>query len=316
MKKEKISIVIPCYHSEKSVGEIICKVEKVLAENNYEYEIILVDDGSKDHTYEKIRELAMYNSKIKGIRFSQNFGQHAALIAGYSYVSGDIIVGLNDDGEHDPSDIPLLINKIHEGYDYVCAKRASTKHTMLQELGSKFNNYCCIHLLKQPKDFCFSSYYAMSRFLINEIIKNKNPFVNINGIILSITKKVIDIEIPTYKRKCGKSGYSLQKSIALWANSFTAFSAMPLRISIYLGFVTTILSLVILVYGLISLLTRNSQYFFFKFICAAVIGLFGVLFLLLGIIGEYIARIYMTVNDKPQYVIRESNNLEKEPENE
>lgn len=309
MKEKKISVVVPCYYSENTLVPIIHKIEDVLTRKYYEYEIILIDDGSKDNTYKKIQELSKGNQKIKGIKFSQNFGQHAALIAGYAHVTGDIVVGLNDDGEHNPEDIPTLVEKLEEGYDYVCAKHQLKKHTIIQKLGSTFNNFCCINLLGQPKNFRFSSYYAMNRFLIEEIIKNENPFINVNGLILSITKRVTDIEIPAYERKSGVSGYTIRKSVLLWANSFTAFTIVPLRISIYVGMILALLSVICIVYSLVILFFGISNMPVIKLMEGFVLGVFGLNFLALGIIGEYIGRVYMVVSGARQYIVAETINL-------
>lgn len=309
MSSEKISVVIPCYFSEKTIAPIVHKVEDVLEKEKYDYEVILVDDGSKDRTYDQIQKLAKENQHIKGVRFSKNFGQHAALMAGYKYSSGDIIVGLNDDGEQDPSDMIKLISKIKEGYDYVCAKHELKKHAFFKRLGSRFNNYCCIHFLNQPSDFRFSSYYAMTRFLINELIKNDNPFINVNGLILTITQNVADVDIPAYERKEGQSGYSLRKSILLWANSFTAYTAAPLHLNIYIGIFFGVLSILGLLVMILLFIASQKVgaiiLLFLAFFCFA----FSLLFIMQGLMGEYVARTYMLLNGKQQFVMKESINL-------
>jgi glycosyltransferase involved in cell wall biosynthesis len=309
MKDKKVSVIVPCYYSTNTLTPIVNQIIDVLTQEYYEYEVILVDDGSKDNTYEKMQKLSKENHNIKCIKFSQNYGQHAALIAGYGCVTGDIIVGLNDDGEHDPKDIPVLIKKLQEGYDYVCAKHHLKKHTLIQKIGSRFNNFCCINLLEQPDDFYFSSYYAMNKFLIREIIKNKNPFVNVNGLILSITKKVADVEIPAHERKAGNSGYSFRKSVLLWANSFTAFTIKPLRISFYIGIILAIVSVIYMAFLMILLLGKNINFDFSMLLNIFILVICSMLFFVLGIIGEYIGRIYLVLSGKPQYIIEETINM-------
>ncbi|MEF2782744.1 MAG: glycosyltransferase [Clostridium sp.] len=296
MIDKKISIVIPCYNSEIMLESIVKKCITVMENENYCFEIILIDDGSKDKTFTVIEKLKNNYSNILGIKFGKNFGQHAALIAGYSMTSGEIIVGLNDDGEQNPDDIPKLIKKLEEGYDYVCAKHDLKGHKKVNKAGSKINNWCNIHLLGQPEGFYFSSYYAMNRFLIDKIIENKNPFININGLILTITNKITDIDIPLYERQYGSSGYSLKKSLKLWSNTYTSYTIFPLRISIYFSFV---LCIMVMITFIVFFITKS----FYWLISCFVLILFALLFFSLSIIGEYIGRIFLTVNGYPQYII-------------
>lgn len=302
--KEKISIVIPCYKSKITIGPIVEKIHRVMENYSGTYEVILVNDGIPDETYAVLCELARQDNRVRAICFSRNFGQHSALMAGYAQVTGDIIVGMDDDGEHDPADLFTLVDKLMEGYDFVCAKHNPINHSPIHVLGSKFNNEMQKQMLGQPDDFYFSSYYAMRRFVADGIICYKRPFPYVNGLILQITRNMTDVEIPLHERQAGSSGYNLRRSINLWLNAFTAFSVKPLRISAWIGGICACAGFV----GSVITIVRKLLYpqiaagWSSMTILLLLIG--GILMMMLGLIGEYVGRIYMSINGLPQYVIR------------
>lgn len=316
MSTKKISFVIPCYCSEKSISYVVQGIiETIESQSIYDYEIILINDASPDNTFNVIKELALENKKVKCINFSKNFGQHSALMAGYSIVSGDIVVGLDDDGEHDPRDMFKLIERLEEGYDYVCAKHPIKNHSFIQNLGSKINNLMATVLIDKPKEINFSSYYAMKRFVIDEIIKYKNPYPYIGGLILGITKNFSEVTIEHHKRLYGSSGYSFKKMLNLWLNGFTAFSVKPLRIAAILGMICSGIGFI---YGIliiiIKLFINQDSPMGYSSIMAAIMFMGGMIMLMLGIIGEYVGRIYISINNIPQYVIKEKIDYEKQNE--
>lgn len=306
MDGRKLSFVIPCYNSEKSIQDVVSSIIAVMnKENRYSYEIILVNDGSPDDTFDMIRKLACMNSHIIGINLSKNFGQHSALMAGYANVSGDYIVGLDDDGEHDPKDVFKLINRLEEGYDYVCADFEHRERSWMKQKGSDINNWMATILLNKPKDMTFSSYYIMRRFVVDEIVKCKNPFPYVGGLILSITRNLSSVPMEAHDRKFGSSNYNIANSLRLWLNGFTAFSVKPLRIASAMGVLIAMLGFM---YGL-SIIIRKivtpDLLIGYASTMAVMLFIGGMLMMTMGLLGEYIGRIYISINKVPQYVIKD-----------
>lgn len=306
-ERKKISIVIPCYRSAKTIGDVVQNIHQTLFENSeFDYEVILVNDGSPDDTAAVLRVLAQSSSHVIALDLAKNFGQHSALMAGYAQVTGDYILGLDDDGEHDPSQMFALIRKLEEGYDYVCAQFGHREnHTLMQNLGSRANNWMATWLLGKPEDVSFSSYYIMRRFVVDEIIKCKNPYPYVGGILMSVTHNIASVEMEHKPRAAGVSGYSLKKSLALWVNGFTAFSVKPLRIATVLG---TIVACGGFLYGLaivIRKLLTPSFLVGYASTMAVLLLIGGMLMLMLGLVGEYVGRIYISLNQMPQYVVKD-----------
>ncbi|QNM06851.1 glycosyltransferase family 2 protein [Qiania dongpingensis] len=306
MKKIKLSFVIPCYNSEKTISYVVDRIKNAFVNHNeYFYEIILVNDGSKDNTFHVIKNLAKENYNVTAIDLSKNFGQHSALMAGYASVSGDYIIGMDDDGEHDPQDLFKLVEKLEEGYDYVCADFENDNRSKLKHLGSKINDWMATKLVGKPPKAIFSSYYIMKRFIIDEIIKCKNPFPYVGGMIVSITKRLSSVPMERHTRKAGRSGYNLRNSFSLWLNGVTAFSIKPLRFAALTGSVMAIWGFLYGLYLVIKKLFFPDLLVGYASLMVALLVIGGILMITLGMIGEYIGRIYISLNNIPQYVVRE-----------
>lgn len=304
-----LSLVIPCYNCERSIGELVEKARVVIEKDGrFDYEIILVNDGSKDGTWEALKGLAMENDKISALNLAQNFGQHNALMAGYRCVTGDIVVGLDDDGEHDAADMFKLIDELlEEDYDFVCASyKGEKKDSAFRNLGTKANSLMAEVLIGKPKNFIFSSYNVMRRFVVDQIILCTNPYPYIAGLILQVTSNLGMVELPKHQRKYGDSGYDLRKLLRLWLNGFTAFSVKPLRLATILGMATALLGFV---YGVVIIINKLANpdvtLVGYSSIMASVLFIGGMVMILLGMIGEYVGRIYININSLPQYVVKE-----------
>lgn len=305
MRKQKISVVIPCYNSEKMIGTVVNQVlETIVEREEFDYEIILVNDGSADGTWQVISNLAKENPAIVAINFAQNFGQHSALMAAYRNLTGDIVLGLDDDGEHNPKEMFRLIDKLLEGYDYVCADYG-TNQSKFRSMGTRLNNLMATVLIGKPKDVDFSSYYVMRRFVIDEIIRYQRPFPYIGGLLLRATKNIGTVPLVRQKRLYGSSGYSLRKMLSLWINGFTAFSVKPLRIATGLGMLCAVIGFVWAAALVVKRLFFVDYVSGWASTMVCIVFFSGMIMMLLGIIGEYIGRIYISINNAPQYVIRE-----------
>ncbi|MBR4581941.1 MAG: glycosyltransferase family 2 protein [Lachnospiraceae bacterium] len=303
---EKISFIIPCYRSEKTLAKVVQEIGDEMARiEKYEYEIVLVNDSSPDHTLSTIQELVQSDERITGIDMTKNFGQHAALMAGFHFVTGDIVICLDDDGQTPPSEAHKLIEKIEEGYDAVYAKYEKKEHSLFRNFGSKMNSFMAEEMLNKPKDLYISSYFAVRRVIVDEILRYQNPFPYVIGLVLRSTNKVCNVVVEHHAREEGRSGYSLGKLIGLWMNGFTAFSVKPLRIATYAGFFIALAGFVSMILVLIIKLSYNPDTpLGWASTMAAILIVGGANLLVLGMVGEYIGRIYICLNNSPQYVIR------------
>ena len=314
---KKLSFVIPCYCSEKSVGNVIDEViETVTNDGRYDYEIICINDFSKDNTLEVLKGLAEGNKKIKVINLSRNFGQHSALMAGFNHVSGDIVVCLDDDGQNPPSEMFKLIDKLEEGYDLVSAKYKEKKRSLIRRLGTKVSFWMSSYFIGKPKDIDLNSYYVFRKYVVDEIIKYKNAYPFVHGLILRITRNMANVEIEHKAREHGKSGYSLKKLFSLWMNGFTAFSEKPLRIASVLGCLFSAGGFLYGVFTIINKILHPEVPMGYSSIMTAVLIISGITMLFLGLLGEYIGRIYISINNAPQFAIKETYNLDTKEDKE
>ncbi len=308
-RKEKLSFVVPCYNSERSIAGLVkAAVETIQKDGRYGYEVILVNDGSKDGTWDVIKGLAEKDQQVLAINLSRNFGQHNALMAAYRCVTGDIIVGADDDGEHDPADLFQLVDELTgKGLDYVCASYGEEKKdSAFRNFGTRVNNLMAQVLIGKPKDFNFSSYYAARRFVIDQAAECRNPYPYVAGLVLQAAGRLGMVEMAKHERMYGKSGYSVKKLLKLWLNGFTAFSVKPLRIATVMGMFVALSGFV---YGCIIIWNKcrfpGQVLPGYSSLAAIVLLVGGMLMILLGMVGEYVGRIYININNVPQYVVSE-----------
>ncbi len=309
---KKISFVIPCYGSEDTINFVVDGIDEVMRDSGWEFEVILVNDCSPDNVWEKIRTLAENSKKIKAVSFSKNFGQHSALMAGYRLVSGDYIVTLDDDGQTPVSEVFKLINKAEEDYDVVYAYYPERKDNLFRKFGTWLNNQMSEKIIGKPKGIHFTSYFVMRRFICDELVRYRNPYPYIWGLVARTTKKIANVEISHQERNSGKSGYTLKKLISLWMNGFTAFSVVPLRIATLLGLGIAFLAFVFIVCIIIGKLLHPDMAAGYASTMSVILFIGGIIMILIGMLGEYIGRIYISINASPQYVIRDGINIESE----
>ena len=312
---KKLSFVIPCYCSEKTVGGVIDEIiETVTNDGRYDYEIVCVNDFSKDNTLEVLKRIAKENSKIKVLSFSRNFGQHSALMAGFNYVTGDIVVCLDDDGQNPPSEMFKLIDKLEEGYDLVSAKYEEKKRSLVRRLGTKLSFWMSSYFIGKPKDIDLNSYYVFRSYIVDEIIKYKNAYPFVHGLILRITRNMANVVIEHKSREHGRSGYSFKKLLSLWMNGFTAFSEKPLRIASLFGVLCSIGGFAFAIVTIIRKILNPDIAVGYSSLMTATLVLSGIIMIFLGLLGEYIGRIYISLNNAPQFAIRESYNVDSKDE--
>lgn len=302
----KISFVIPCYNSElfveKTVEELLETIKNKLVQ--YESEIILINDSSKDKTFEKIEKLSQIHKNITAIDLSKNFGQHSAIMAGLSQTTGDIIVCLDDDGQTPPNEAVKLITALDEETDVVYAKYKNKKHNKFRNIGSKINDYMAESLLDKPKDLFISSFFAMKKYVKDEILEYKNPYPYMEGLVLRATNKIKNVEVNHGERKVGKSNYTLKKLLKLWVNGFTNFSVKPLRIAILCSSAFIIGAIVMTIWILFNKANNPEVPMGWSSTMVALLVVGAAVTFILGLIGEYVGRIYLSINNNPQYIIR------------
>lgn len=303
---EKVSFVIPCYRSEQTITHVVDEIRETMnGLKKYEYEIVLVNDCSPDDTFEVIRKLCADDSCITGINLAKNFGQHAALMAGFRQIQGDIVVCLDDDGQTPANEVGKLLEKIEEGADVVYAKYDHKQHSAFRNFGSHVNELMTRIMLGKPKELFISSYFAARRFIIDEVNRYENSYPYVIGLVLRATKKIVNVDVHHREREIGTSGYTLKKLLGLWFNGFTAFSVQPLRIATILGGSCAVLGFLYAIYTIIKKFINPAVPLGFSSLMSAILFIGGMLMIMLGLIGEYIGRIYITLNNSPQYVIRE-----------
>ena len=304
--KQLISFVIPCYRSAQSIGGVVEEIETTMKElPAYHYEIILVNDASPDDTFDVIKALCGANRHICGVNLARNFGQHAALMAGFAYVRGDIVVCLDDDGQTPAKEVGKLLAGIEAGADVVYAKYVHKQHSGFRNFGSKINELMTRVMLGKPKELYISSYFAAKRFVIEELLRYQNPYPYVIGLVLRTTKKITNAEVTHREREIGTSGYTMGKLLGLWFNGFTAFSVKPLRIATVAGVLSACMGFAYGIYTIIKKFLNPDVVVGFSALMAALVFFCGLILLMLGIIGEYLGRIYISLNNSPQYVIRE-----------
>jgi len=304
--KKKVSFVIPCYNSSLTLENVAAEIRDTMEKlDKYTYEIILVNDCSPDNTFQVIEKLCTRYSNVCGVNLAKNFGQHGALMAGFHQVKGDILVCLDDDGQTPADEVGKLLEKIEEGDDVVYASYAHKQHSFFRNFGSFVNEKMAQFLLGKPKELYVSSYFAARRFIVEEMIKYENAYPYVIGLVLRTTKKISNVPVNHRQREVGESGYTLSKLLGLWFNGFTAFSTKPLRIATIIGALCAVAGFAYAVYTIIKKFVNPAVPVGFSSLMSALMFIGGMLMLMLGLIGEYIGRMYICMNNAPQFVVRD-----------
>lgn len=305
------SFVIPCYRSEKTIPLVIAEIHSKMAEQSeHDYEIIVVNDCSPDNVLTVLKKIAFKDKKIKIVDLAKNCGKHAAIMAGYSAVIGDIIVNLDDDGQCPMDKLWELIEPLRNDYDISIAAYPQKKQSAFKNFGSKVNSKMAQILIGKPKSLQMSNFSALKRFVVDEMVRYKNPYPYIDGLFIRSTSKICNVTMEERSRIEGVGNYTFIRSLRLWLNGFTAFSVLPLRMSTILGFIFAFIGLIFGIVTVVRKLIYPEILVGYSSIMAMLLFIGGMIMLLLGMIGEYIGRIYICINNSPQYVIREKINID------
>lgn len=312
----ELSFVIPCYRSENTILQVLEEIREKMAEKpEYTYEIITVNDNSPDNVLQILVRYADTHPFLKIVDLTRNFGQHAAMMAGLSYASGEQIVFLDDDFQCPTDHLWELLAPLNEGYDVSLAqyKFEERKESFFRILGSRLNDAMVCSLLDKPKDLRVTNFIAMKAFIAQEILRYKNPYPYIDGLILRSTRKIAKVPMADRERLSGTSTYTLRKLISLFSNGFTAFSIKPLRIATFMGCFSSVIGFALGIFIVVQkLLHPQTILAGYSSLMAVILFIGGMIMVMLGICGEYIGRIYISLNSSPQYVVRDTYHLDRE----
>lgn len=301
-----ISIVIPVYGSALILPSLIARIESVLQDDDFE--VILIHDRGPDDAWKVIGELAASRPWLRGADLGRNAGQHNAIMAGLRMARGRHVITMDDDLQHDPDDIPRVLASLAAGYDLCYVQFESREHPLWKRLGSWFNDVVARQLLKKPKGLYLSPFRGIRGEILDNVLRYEGPFVYVDGLLLQSTDNTTVITAQHHPRSDGKSGYSLRKSISLWLQMATSFSVTPLRLVSMAGIAASALGFLLALVVLVRKLMAPDMAIGWPSLIITILVLGGMQLLALGVIGEYIGRVLLTINKRPQYVIRRTIN--------
>jgi glycosyltransferase involved in cell wall biosynthesis len=305
MADYSLSFVIPLYNSAQTIGAVVKSIQDLTIEGGHE--IILVNDGSQDETDIVARALvASTHIPVTYISHARNFGEHNAVLTGWRHATGRYVVNLDDDGQNPPLEAVRLWQHAKAGnYDVVYGHYIQKEHSVFRNLGSYFTNRITDWALEKPRGLYLSSFRCVSQLVVKEVIKHTGPYPYVDGLILQVTQRLSTLDVKHESRKAGSSGYTLGKLIKLWLSAWINFSVMPLRLATLSGI--TLASVGVLGFGLVVYLyiTQQGPAFGWGSLMAALLVFSGVQLIILGLIGEYIGRMFISVNERPQSVVRD-----------
>jgi glycosyltransferase involved in cell wall biosynthesis len=303
--RPNVSIVIPVYNGQETIGPLVDELVARLGPS-YRQEIVLINDCSADRSDEAC--IALFEKHPDIVRFfslAKNVGEHNAVMAGLNQCSGDFVVIMDDDFQNPVSEVMKLLSfGLEHDYDVIYTWYGRKHHALWRNLGSWFNDRVANVMLSKPRGLYLSSFKLLNRFLVKEIIKYDLPFSYIDGLILRTTEKIGRLQVEHGAREIGKSDYTLRKLIRLWLNMFVNFSILPLRVATLLGTIFSLIGLGIGVWTVIEKLSNPNLPVGYAALTVIVSIFAGIQLMAVGMNGEYVGRIFLSLNRSPQYTIR------------
>jgi undecaprenyl-phosphate 4-deoxy-4-formamido-L-arabinose transferase len=299
-----LSIVIPVYNSEGTIGVL---VEKLFAMHRDEaLEVVLIDDGSGDGSARVCVDLTKrFDGRVVFVQLARNFGEHNAVMAGLGHTRGDWVVVMDDDFQNPPEAVAVLVDAMRSGeYDVVYSKYHKKMHAGWRNVGSWVNNAVSTLLMSKPYELYLSSFKIMSRFAVEQVLKYAGPFPYIDGLLLQSISRIGTVNVPHEVRFTGKSSYTLRRLLGLWLDTFTNFSILPLRVAFVFGLVAFMGGLFLVALLFYERLTQSGFPIGYLSLMTTVLIFSGLILIVTGLIGEYIGRILLNINGKPQFVVR------------
>ena len=304
MPAQRVSIVIPVYRGARTIGPLVERLDAQVGSAR-ELELVLVNDGSPDDSAAVCRGLAARKPHVRFVDLARNFGEHNAVMAGLNHASGGVVVIMDDDAQNPPEEVMGLVTQVENGFDVAWSKYERKQHSWFRNLGSRVNDRVATVLLKKPRDLYLSSFKAISRFVVDEVVKYRGPYPYLDGLILRITNNYTTVTCAHLSREHGRSGYTLRKLVSLWLNMFTNFSIMPLRLTSLCGVVVALLGIVLAVVFLIERLRNPELQPGWASLIVTLLVISGIQLIALGMIGEYLGRLFLKDSGRPQFVVRE-----------
>ncbi|MFI5150501.1 MAG: glycosyltransferase family 2 protein [Bacteroidia bacterium] len=310
----KISIVIPVFNSQDSLAELHVRICEGLRGMN-PWELILVNDKSEDKSWELIESICSKDPNVKALSLRKNFGQDNAILAGLSIASGDYVCIMDDDLQHDPADIPKLYAKCLEGYDVCYGRFNAKKQKRWKNFGSWINGKLAERLLEKPPGLYLSPFKIITRAVVQEVLRFRSSFPYVDATLLTITKNMTEVEITHHERKFGAGNYNFIRSLFVFINHLTNYSIYPLRLVTMTGFISAIISFLGGGFYLVQYLYSDKRVEGWISIILLLIFFGGLILMSIGLIGEYIGRIFLSVNNKALYSIDKTFNVYGKDEN-
>jgi glycosyltransferase involved in cell wall biosynthesis len=300
-----LSFVIPLYNSAATIATLVQTIENLTIAGGHE--VVLVNDGSSDATTEVCRELVRTaRIPITFVEHARNFGEHNAVLTGWRHARGAHVVNLDDDGQNPPAEaVRLWQYALDTGLDVVFGHYEVKQHSLWRNAGSWFTNRMTDWALDKPQGFYLSSFRCVSAFVTQQVIGYTGPYPYLDGLLLQITQRIGSITVQHDVRRAGTSGYTLRRLMRLWLSAWLNFSVLPLRLATLVGLVTAIAG--ILAFGVVVWLwyINRGPAYGWGWVMASLLIFSGTQLVILGLIGEYLGRMFLTVNQRPQAVVRE-----------
>jgi undecaprenyl-phosphate 4-deoxy-4-formamido-L-arabinose transferase len=309
----EVSIVIPVYNSGGTIGPLVDRLLDILGTNALQ--IVLVNDGSPDNSDDICRSLhARFPETITYVKLAKNFGEHNAVMAGLHHARGDYVVIMDDDFQNPPEEVIRLIeHACAHSYDIVYTYYQQKRHHWFRNLGSRLNHHVANFMLDKPRDLYLSSFKCLSRFTVDEVLRYPGPFPYIDGLALRCTRNIGRLEVRHEPRREGRSNYTVRKLGRAWLNMFVNFSVMPLRVSTLMGLAFSAFGFLLGVSVFLERMVRPDVPLGWSSVIVAIVLFSGVQLVMLGLVGEYLGRLFLSSNQTPQFVVREVLDGENEP---
>jgi undecaprenyl-phosphate 4-deoxy-4-formamido-L-arabinose transferase len=300
-----LTFVIPLYNSSATIASLVHDIEALAVDGGHE--IVLVNDGSADTTTEVCRDLVRHSKiPITLVEHARNFGEHNAVLTGWRHARGAYIVNLDDDGQNPPGEaVRLWQHAVREGLDVVFGHYEVKRHSLWRNAGSWFTNRMTDWALDKPPGFYLSSFRCVSAFVTGQVVGYAGPYPYIDGLLLQVTQRIGSITVRHDERRAGQSGYTLRRLIRLWLSAWLNFSLLPLRAATALGVITACAGLLAFVFVVWLWLLERGPAYGWGWVMATVLVFSGTQLVMLGLIGEYLGRMFLAVNQRPQSVVRE-----------
>lgn len=301
------SIVIPVFNGEKSIEELYERVKIIFNQIDKKFEIIFVDDNSKDNSFEVLCKLHEKYNNVKIIQLARNFGQHKALLCGMHYINGEYVITMDDDLQHPPEEIPKLINAMDRNpeIDVVIGKYDTKKHNLIRNMGTKLTNWFTSMIFKKDKNLKLTSFRLMKRYIVDALLESQTITPRIGTMLLQVNSRILNINIHHETRKYGRSGYSFNRLVKDFFNNIITNSDWPLRVVGKLGILSCIGSFGLALYYVSRYFIRGISIAGWTTLTVLLLFFSGLILLSLGILGNYMVLILKETKKMPLYVIRD-----------